>query len=186
MIYHACPLEGAFVIEPEPFEDQRGLFARTFCKKDFRQIGHRKEFVQFNHSVNRRKGTVRGMHYQLPPHSEIKLVRCIQGSVYDVIVDLRRNSPTFLQHFGVELSESNLLMLYIPEGFAHGFQTLKDHTALIYHHTAYYAPKAERGLRYDDPRLDIHWPLPPVALSKKDQLYPKINFQFNGLSSLSC
>ncbi|MEM9921316.1 MAG: dTDP-4-dehydrorhamnose 3,5-epimerase [Bacteroidota bacterium] len=182
MIYHPTSLADAFVIEPEPFKDHRGLFARTFCKKDFDAIGHKKEFVQFNHSLNLQKGTLRGMHYQMPPHGEIKLIRCVRGSVWDVIVDVRRNSPTFLQHFGVELSESNLLMIYIPEGFAHGFQTLEDDTALIYHHTAYYTPTVERGLRYDDARLAISWPLPPVAMSDKDKQYPLLNQDYMGLA----
>ncbi len=174
-------LSGAYLIECEPMRDSRGLFARTYCQREFEAIGHKKEFVQFNHSHNNEKGTLRGMHYQLPPFSEIKLIRCVKGSVFDVIVDIRQDSPTFLQHFGVELSEQNMRMLYIPEGFCHGFQTLEDHTALIYHHTAFYTPGYERGLLFDDPAIGINWPLVPTQMSEKDQHYAALEADFSGI-----
>ena len=175
MIFKETKLKGAYVIDLEPFQDERGLFARTFCRREFADIGHQDEFVQFNHSRTHEKGTIRGMHYQLPPSAEIKLIRCVRGSVYDVIVDLRKNSPTFLQYIGLELSDRNMQMIYVPVGFAHGFQTLEDNTELIYHHTAYYAPELEAGLRFDDPQIEIDWPMPPTVLSAKDQNQPLID-----------
>lgn len=182
MQFHTTPLSGAYSISLEPFVDERGLFARTFCQKEFAAIGHEKDFVQFNHSRNIHKGTIRGLHFQGPPHAEIKLIRCIRGAVFDVLVDARPESPTFLQHFGIELSAENMLMIYIPEGFAHGFQTLEDETELIYHHTAFYTPGVESGLKFDDPSLGIDWPLPPTVISKKDQNNPSINQVFAGLT----
>ncbi len=176
MKFVETPLKGAYIIKLEPLVDERGFFARTFCKKEFKEIGHLKEFVQFNHSKTVQKGTLRGMHYQVSPSSEIKLIRCIQGEAYDVIVDLRKESPTFLDHLVVVLSEKNMKMIYVPEGFAHGFQTLEDNCQLIYHHTAYYSPEDERGLYYDDPTLNISWPLEPKNLSAKDRSYPLLDF----------
>ena len=181
MLFHETSLAGVYTVELEPFSDERGLFARTFCKREFEEIGHQQEFVQFNHSHSNVMGTLRGLHFQHPPHAEIKLIRCIRGKVLDVIVDIRQGSPTFLQHFAVELSEENLKMIYIPEGFAHGFQTLAPHTELIYHHTAYYAPQAEGGLYYADPRLNIQWPLSPTVVSDKDQKQKLITDLFNGI-----
>ena len=176
-------LKGAYIVEPEPFRDDRGFFARTFCKREFSEIKHTKEFVQFNHSMTTTKGTLRGMHYQIPPSAEIKLIRCIRGSVYDVIIDIRKNSPTFLKHFGVTLSESNLKMIYIPEGFAHGFQTLEDNAQMLYHHTEYYTPQNERGLNYKDPAFKIDWPLIPVNMTEKDQKYSFIDTNFKGIET---
>ncbi len=181
MIFQSTSLQGAYTIDLEPFQDHRGLFARTFCAKEFEKIGHQKAFVQFNHSHTKQKGALRGLHYQNPPFAEIKLIRCIKGGVYDVIVDIRQNSPTFLQHFGVELTEENMKMIYVPEGFAHGFQTLEDGTQLVYHHTAYYIPSAEGGLKYDDPTLKIKWPLPITDLSKKDEKLPYVGSDFSGI-----
>ena len=181
MKFIQTPLNGAYVVELEPFRDERGFFARTFCKRDFSVIGHHQEFVQFNHSMTRYKGTIRGMHYQVPPSAEIKLIRCIVGEVYDVIIDIRKDSPTFLNHYGIVLSNENLKMIYVPEGFAHGFQTLSDNTQMIYHHTAYYNPEYERGLRYNDPVFGIKWPMPPTNLTEKDQKYPMINNNFKGI-----
>ncbi|WP_276502525.1 dTDP-4-dehydrorhamnose 3,5-epimerase [Terrimonas pollutisoli] len=181
MIFEPTPLQGAYLIRLQPIEDDRGFFVRTFCKKEFQGIGHDKEFVQMNQSYNKQKGTLRGMHYQSAPHEEIKLVRCIAGRVYDVIIDLRKESPTYLQHFGAELSEDNFCMLYVPEGFAHGFQTLSDHTSLVYHHTAFYAPGSESGLRYDDKQIGIHWPMTPTCLSEKDKQYPYLTENLNGI-----
>lgn len=182
MIFQQTKLKGAYLIDLEPFQDQRGLFARTYCQREFRQIGHWKPFVQFNHSLTRERGVIRGLHYQRPPHAEIKLIRCVRGRVFDVMIDLRRGSPTFLQYIGVELSDQNRRMIYIPEGFAHGFQTLEDNTELIYHHTAFYTPEAEGGLRYDDPLLNVQWPLAPTYLSEKDQNHLFVDDNFKGIN----
>ena len=173
-------LNGSFTIQLDPINDERGWFARYFCKKEFSTIGHNKEWVQMNHSFSLKKGTLRGMHFQKPPHSEVKLVRCIQGSVFDVIIDLRKDSPTFLKWFGTELSAENKLMMYIPEGFAHGFQTLEDNSGLLYMHTAYYSPEAESGLRYNDPLVNISWPLEISEISMRDNSHDLLE-KFNGL-----
>ena len=173
-------LNGSFTIQLDPINDERGWFARYFCKKEFSTIGHNKEWVQMNHSFSLKKGTLRGMHFQKPPYSEIKLVRCIQGSVFDVIIDLRKDSPTFLKWFGTELSAENKLMMYIPEGFAHGFQTLEDNSGLLYMHTAYYSPEAEDGLRYNDPQVNISWPLEISEISMRDTNHDLLE-KFNGL-----
>ena len=180
MIFEETKLKGAYVVSLQLLTDARGGFARTFCKKEFQQINHQKEFVQLNHSYNTFKGTVRGMHFQLPPYQEIKLIRCIKGAVIDVIVDLRENSPTFLQHVSVELSAENKKMMYVPENFAHGFQTLEDNTELIYHHTQFYTPQADTGIRFNDPMLKINWPLEPVMVSEKDKNYKLIDHTFKG------
>ena len=181
MKFTETPLKGSFVIDLEPFSDDRGWFARTFCKKDFQEIGHHKEWVQLNHSVTYKKGSIRGMHFQYPPHSEIKMVRCIAGAIYDVIIDLRQESSSFLQWFGAELSADNKKMLYIPEGFAHGFQTLTDDCQLIYHHTSFYVPGAEGGIRYDDQRVNIKWKQPIADISERDKNHPLINDTFKGI-----
>lgn len=182
MIFTETKLHGAFVIDPEPFSDERGLFMRTYCKKEFEKAGISTEFVQFNQSVNKMKGTLRGMHYQYPPHAEVKLIRCIQGAVFDVIVDLRRFSPTFLQWFGIELSSDNLKMLSVPPGIAHGFQTLEDNSQLLYHHSSYYTPSAEAGLNYNDSRIGIRWPLPVLMISEKDKNYASLDLTYNGIT----
>jgi dTDP-4-dehydrorhamnose 3,5-epimerase len=181
MIFTATPLSGSYLVGLQPFKDNRGWFARFFCKDEFLQIGHDKEWVQLNHSVSFEKATIRGMHFQLPPYQEIKMVRCIAGKVFDVIVDLRKGSPTFLQWYGAELSEDNQQMMYIPAGFAHGFQTLTDNCQLIYHHSERYTPKAESGLRFDDPAVSIKWPLPLKTISDKDAQYPYIGAHFKGV-----
>jgi dTDP-4-dehydrorhamnose 3,5-epimerase len=174
-------LKEAFVIELDPIKDERGIFVRTFCKKEFEQIGHHQEFVQLNHSFNIKKGTLRGMHYQRPPFEEIKLIRCVCGRVYDVIVDIRKNSPTFLQYVGIELSEKNQKMVYIPKGFAHGFQTLEADTQLLYHHTEFYNPMADAGINHADKKINIAWKLPISVISKKDSSLPFINEDFIGI-----
>jgi dTDP-4-dehydrorhamnose 3,5-epimerase len=181
MLFTETKLKGSFIIDLEPFADERGWFARSFCKKEFEQIGHSAEWVQLNHSVTNDKGTIRGMHFQYPPYAEIKLVRCIAGSVYDVIIDLRSDSPTFLQWVGEELSYDNKKMIYIPAGFAHGFQTLADNSQLLYHHTSYYIPGAEGGIRYDDKKIDINWKLPVTGISGRDKNHPLINEFFTGI-----
>lgn len=181
MNFTETKLKGAFVIELSPLKDERGGFARTFCKEEFKKINHIKDFVQFNHSFNIKKGTIRGMHYQELPHSEIKLIRCIKGAVYDVIIDIRRSSPTFLLWFGVELTADNMKMIYVPEGFAHGFQTLTNETELLYHHTGFYSPTAEKGIRYNDPALNIIWPETVSIISEKDKNYQLLSKNYKGI-----
>ena len=181
MKFIETPLAGAYTIELEAFRDERGLFVRTFCQKELATIGFHKQIVQINHSVTRKKGAIRGVHYQRPPACEIKIIRCIQGTVFDVMVDIRSGSPTFMRWYGLELSKANMRMVYIPEGFAHGFQTLTDNAELIYHHSAFYSPANENILRYDDPVLAINWPLPVSVTSLKDQNCPLINNDFAGI-----
>jgi dTDP-4-dehydrorhamnose 3,5-epimerase len=181
MIFEPGSISGIYVIGQEPFQDERGWFARFYCKKEFSKIGHQKEWVQMNQSQTERKGTIRGMHFQLPPHSETKLVRCISGSVYDVVIDLRKGSPTFLNWMAIELSSKNNKMLYIPDGFAHGFQTLEDHCGLIYLHTEYYSKEAESGIRYNDPQLAIRWPFAAEQLSPRDAAHPFLDPKFKGI-----
>lgn len=181
MIFTETTLKGSYKITLTPHGDNRGWFARTYCKKEFEQIGHHQEWVQMNHSFSSQKGTLRGMHFQHAPFSEIKMLRCIAGSVYDVIVDLRKGSPTFLNWFGTELSAGNKEMLYIPAGFAHGFQTLTHDAELIYHHSQFYTPSAEAGLRYNDEALNIVWPLAVSEISERDNNHPLIDSTFKGL-----
>ncbi|MEI6947700.1 dTDP-4-dehydrorhamnose 3,5-epimerase [Paraflavisolibacter sp. H34] len=181
MIFTPTPLAGGYEITLTPFSDSRGWFARFFCRQEFEQIGHSKEWMQMNHSFTSARGAVRGMHFQYPPFREVKLVRCISGAVFDVMVDLRQDSPSYLQWYGAELSAERRNMLYIPEGFAHGFQTLTENCELIYLHTALYQPKAEGGIRYDDPALNIQWPLPVAELSERDKKHSFIDKNFKGL-----
>jgi dTDP-4-dehydrorhamnose 3,5-epimerase len=171
MIFHETPLAGAFVIDLEKKGDDRGFFARAFCEREFAAKGLSTRFVQVNNSLSAQKGTLRGMHYQLAPRAETKLVRCIRGSLFDVILDLRKGSPTFGQSFGAELSAENRRMMYVPKGFAHGFITLADDTEAFYFVDEFYAPEQERGLRWNDPRFAIAWPAAPVVLSDKDRAH---------------
>lgn len=175
-------LSGAFIIELEPFVDERGLFARTFCREEFAKVGFNKQIVQINHSITKNKGTIRGMHFQLTPALESKIIRCINGAVFDVMVDIRAGSSTFLKWYGTELSKENMRMVYIPEGFAHGFQALTDNAELIYHHTELYSSEYERGLKYDDPVLSIDWPLEVKTISARDGSYPFVDFKFKGIA----
>jgi dTDP-4-dehydrorhamnose 3,5-epimerase len=161
-------LQGAFIIESEPNADSRGFFARTFCGREFAEHGLVSSFVQCSVSMNRNSGTLRGLHYQLPPACETKLVRCTAGALYDVIVDLRRTSPTYLQHIGVKLTAQNRRAVYVPEMFAHGFQTLTDETEVFYQINEFYTPSLGSGLRFNDPKLGIQWPLPVSSISEKD------------------
>ncbi|MBC7889812.1 MAG: dTDP-4-dehydrorhamnose 3,5-epimerase [Ferruginibacter sp.] len=181
MIFSETSLKDSYVVGLEPIIDERGWFARTYCKNEFNTIGHTKEWVQLNHSFTQQTGTIRGMHYQLPPFSEIKLVRCIAGAVYDVIIDLRKGSPTFLSYFGVELSSANKKMIYIPEGFAHGFQALREDSELIYHHSQFYTPGVEAGIKYNDTLININWPLALTNISTRDHEHPDLDFNFKGL-----
>lgn len=165
-------LPGAYVIEMEPIRDERGFFARSFCREEFLCRGLNPECVQCNVSFNRLRGSVRGMHYQAAPHAEAKLVRCTAGRIHDVIIDLRSDSPSYMHHVAVELDAGSWRMLYVPEGFAHGFQTLTDHAEVFYQMAATYVPEAARGVRFDDPAFGIDWPLPVAAISPKDAAYP--------------
>lgn len=165
-------LRGAYIIEPEQHEDSRGFFARTFCASEFREHGLVDTFVQCSVSVSRKQGTLRGLHYQLPPACEVKLVRCTAGALFDVIVDLRPTSKTYLEYIGVELTARNHRALYVPEMFAHGLQTLKDDTEAFYHISQYYTPEKAAGLRYNDPQLRISWPLSVASISPKDLEWP--------------
>jgi dTDP-4-dehydrorhamnose 3,5-epimerase len=169
MIFHQTELAGAFVIDIERREDSRGFFARTWCARELAEHGLNVNVVQANMSYNKARGTLRGMHYQVAPYAETKLVRCTRGAIYDVIVDLRPDSPTFKRWIGVELTADNRRALFVPEGFAHGFITLEDDTDVMYQVTAFYTPGAEAGLRYDDPAFGIEWPVPVAVISDKDQ-----------------
>jgi dTDP-4-dehydrorhamnose 3,5-epimerase len=175
------PLKNAFVLEVESYVDHRGKFARVFCQEELTDIGHNKGIVQINHSLTRKRGAVRGLHFQYPPKAEIKVVKCFTGAAFDVIVDLRRNSSSFLEWHGEVLSCENRKMMYVPEGFAHGFQTLEDDTELLYLHTEFYSPEHEGGVRYDDPKINISWPLEITDISKKDELHPLLPEDFEGI-----
>jgi dTDP-4-dehydrorhamnose 3,5-epimerase len=172
MRYTETPLAGACIIDPERFEDERGFLAISWARDEFIAHGLNPEIEQCNISYNHRKGTVRGMHWQASPYAEVKLVRCTRGSIYDVIVDIRDGSPTYLQWFGVELTAENRRALYIPEGYAHGFQTLEDATELSYQVSAPYAPAATRGMRWNDPAVGIVWPLEMTVISDRDARHP--------------
>jgi dTDP-4-dehydrorhamnose 3,5-epimerase len=172
MRFRPARLEGAFVVEPEPHEDERGFFARIWDATEFAAQGLDPGVAQISISCNRRAGTLRGLHFQYPPHQETKLVRATKGALFDVIVDLRKNSPTYLQWEGFELTDRNRLQLYIPKGFAHGFETLVDETEVLYLISAPFAPAAYGGLRYDDPALNIAWPLPVSVIAERDRNFP--------------
>ena len=180
MIFHKTPLEGAYLIELEKRGDERGFFARFFCEKEFESAGLEKNFIQINNSESAKKGTLRGLHYQLPPASEVKVIRAIKGSLYDVIVDIRAGSSTFGRWFGAELNDHNRLMMYVPRGFAHGFITLTDDVEAFYLVSAFYSPENERGLRFNDPNINIKWPLEPTEVSDKDRNWPLFNIDFHG------
>lgn len=172
MIFAEAELKGAFIIELQRLEDERGFFARSFCQREFEERGLNPKVVQCNISFNKEKGTVRGMHYQNAPHEEAKLVRCTRGAIYDVIIDLRPDSPTFLRYLAVELTAEDRRMLYIPEGFAHGFQTLEDNTEVFYQMSEFYHSECARGVRWNDPAFGIKWPLASPIISSKDRGYP--------------
>lgn len=172
MIFTETGLKGAYLIELEPIVDKRGYLARSFCVDEFDARGLSPTIAQCNLSLSYKKGTLRGLHYQVSPESETKLVRCIAGAIFDVIVDLRPGSATYLGHYGIELSAENRRMLYIPELFAHGFQTLVDDTEVFYQMGNFYAPDCQRGLRYDDPLVNIRWPLPVTEIAEKDLAWP--------------
>lgn len=175
MIYSPTPLEGAFILDIKPISDDRGYFTYLFDAREMEKQGLSAGLAQMKLSFNHKAGTLRGMHYQAPPAAEMKLVRCTRGAVFDVIVDLRLESPSYLKSFGVELSEDNHRALYVPQMFAHGYQTLRENTEVVYQVDEYYAPQHERGLRYDDPKLNIRWPLPVSLISPRDLNWPLIS-----------
>jgi dTDP-4-dehydrorhamnose 3,5-epimerase len=171
MIFNETPLAGAYLIDIEKRGDERGFFARAFCEREFAGHGLATRFVQANNSLSARKGTLRGMHYQLSPKAETKFVRCLCGALHDVIVDLRLDSPTFGQSFGADLTAENRRMMYVPKGFAHGFITLADDTEAYYLVDEFYAPEYERGIRWNDSKFSISWPAQPAVISEKDENY---------------
>lgn len=177
MKFEVTALKGAYVIEPELIMDVRGFFARTFCRNEFQKHDLVSDLVQCNISFNRKRGTLRGMHYQAEPYSEAKLVRCTMGAIYDVVVDISPDSPTFRKWIGVELSARNRAMLYIPKGYAHGFQTLEDDTEVFYQMSEFYHPEKAAGVRWNDPALAIDWPVPNPIVSEKDSSYSDIDRQ---------
>lgn len=179
MIYNSTKLDGAYTIDLDKSEDERGFFARFFCVNEFDKKGLDKNVVQINNSLSKDKGTLRGIHYQVSPKSETKIVRCIKGSLWDVIVDLRPDSTTFLQWFGATLSSENRKMMFVPKGFGHGFITLEPDTEVIYLVTEFYSPEFERGLRWNDPKIGIDWPIEPVIISDKDKNHKNFDINYN-------
>ena len=181
MIFTKTPIEGAYLIDLEKRGDDRGFFARVFCCNEFGEHGLDTQFVQVNNSLSADKGTLRGLHYQLAPAEEVKVVRCISGALWDVILDIRPDSPTFGKWFGAELTADNRRMMYAPRGMAHGFVTLTDNTEAFYLVTAFYAPDRERGVRWNDPHFGVEWPITPTVISDKDRdradFDPEINLK---------
>jgi dTDP-4-dehydrorhamnose 3,5-epimerase len=180
MVFTAARIPGVYIVEPDKLEDERGFFARTFCQREFEAHGLTTRVAQCSLSFNPRKATLRGMHYQVAPYAETKLVRCTQGAVYDVLADLRQDSPTFLQWLAVELTAKNRKLLCIPEGVAHGFQTLADDSELFYQISEFHHPECARGVRWNDPVLNIHWPLPPAIVSERDAGFPLLSSRVLG------
>ena len=172
VIFKETELPGLYLIEPQRLEDERGFFARAWCEKEFNEHDLKMAIVQCNVSFNKKKGTLRGMHYQTHPYAEVKLIRCTRGSIYDVIVDLRPDSPTFKRYISVILSADNHKSLYVPKGFAHGFQTLEDQTEVFYQMSEFYTPTAAGGFRWNDPMFQITWPHDTRTISSKDLSYP--------------
>ena len=174
MKFSKTPLEGVHIVDLEPREDSRGFLGRMFCEHEFAQAGLESRFVQINNSVSRRRGTLRGLHYQAPPHAEVKLIRVVRGAIFNVAVDIRRDSPTFARWFGLRLDDGNRAMMYTPRGFAHGFLSLTDDAEVIYLTSAAYAPGSEGGVRFDDPRVGIAWPILPAEVTDKDRAWPDL------------
>lgn len=175
MIFIPLKLEGAYLIDLDKREDERGFFARYYCEKELKSNGLETNWVQMNTTLTLKKGTIRGLHFQRYPMAEAKIIRCLKGSIWDVIVDLRKNSPTFGQWLNLELNESNRSMVYIPKGFAHGFQTLQDNCELLYMHSEFYSSLHEGGIRFNDPDLNINWPLSLEFCSNRDKNHPRLN-----------
>jgi dTDP-4-dehydrorhamnose 3,5-epimerase len=184
MKFHPTPLRDACTIEIERRGDDRGFFARVFCENEFRGAGLQPKFVQVNNSLSARKGTLRGMHYQLPPKAEVKVVRCVRGALWDAILDLRPDSPTFGRSFGAELTAENRLMMYVPRGFAHAILTLTDDTEAFYLVSEFYGPEQERGIRWNDPNFVVSWPIAPADISAKDAQWPDFDPVFHGIEQL--
>ena len=176
MIFHPLDIAGAYLIEPEKKEDRRGFFARTYCRLELEERDLDPTLVQCNVSVNKIRGTVRGMHWQAAPYEEIKMVRCTAGAILDVILDMRPDSPTFRRHVTAELTRENRHAVYIPAGCAHGFQSLEDDSEVFYQMSEFYYPEAARGVRWNDPAFDISWPLPVTVISEKVRSYPDFEF----------
>jgi dTDP-4-dehydrorhamnose 3,5-epimerase len=164
-------LTGAYIIEPEPLMDERGIFARTYCRKEFEARGLNPNMVQCSTSFNKRRGTLRGLHYRVAAHGEVKLVRCTRGAIYDIVVDLRPESPTFRQWCAIELTADNRTMIYVPEGFAHGFETLEDSSEVFYQMSELHEPAYERGIRWSEAEFKFEWPFEPVVISARDRAY---------------
>jgi dTDP-4-dehydrorhamnose 3,5-epimerase len=184
MKFHPTLLRGAYTVEVEKRGDDRGFFARMFCENEFSQVGLVPKFVQVNNSLSAKKGTLRGMHYQLPPRAEVKLVRCVRGALWDAILDLRPDSPTFGKWFSAELSAENRVMMYVPRGFAHAVLTLMDDTEAIYLVSEFYGLEQERGVRWNDPKFNISWPIEPSEVSAKDAKWPDFDPAFHGIEQL--
>jgi dTDP-4-dehydrorhamnose 3,5-epimerase len=182
--FHSTPLKDAYLIELERLGDARGFFARFFCEHEFERTGLATRFVQINNSLSYKKGTLRGMHYQLSPQAEVKLVRCIRGSLFDVILDIRPDSPTFGKWYGAELNDENRLMMYVPRGFAHAILTLIQNTEALYLVSDFYSPESERGVRWDDPKFSIEWPIAPIEISPKDRGWPNFDPELHGIERL--
>lgn len=181
MIFNPLILKGAFTIDVQPFQDSRGFFTRTFCEKEFAEHDLVQHFVQANHSGTNGKGVIRGMHFQHSPFCEVKLVKCVQGAIFDVIIDVRKDSPTFLQWAASELSAENKRMMYVPAGFAHGFQSLSDYSEITYMVSSFYNKECEGGIKYDDAAVRINWPLPVSLVSDKDLRIPLVDKDFKGV-----
>lgn len=179
MTFTELPLKGAYKIELDKKGDDRGFFARFFCVNEFAEYQLDSKIVQINNSLSKDNGTLRGIHYQLPPKSETKILRCLSGSIYDVIIDLRKDSPTYLKWHAEELTEDNRTMMYVPKEFGHGFITTSQNTEVIYLVTEFYAPDMERGIRWNDPQFDIQWPIKPIVISEKDKNHPDFDESFH-------
>jgi len=175
------PIDGLYIVENNEFVDHRGEFARWFCEKELKEIIGNRHIKNVNFSRTMKKGSLRGMHFQKPPKAEMKMVRCIKGRILDVVIDIRKNSSTFLQHYAVELSAENMKLFVIPEGFAHGFQSLEDNCEIMYLVTEFYSPNDEDSLRYSDPKIGINWPLPITNISTKDMNHPFLQNSFDGI-----
>jgi len=181
MKFFETELKGIYIIGPEPFQDERGKFYRVFCENELKEIGYTKKIVQINQSLTKQKGAIRGMHFQYPPKAEIKIIKCIYGAIFDVAIDLRKNSPTFLQWYSETLSSKNMKMIVVPEGFAHGFQALENNCEIIYCVSEFYSPENEGGVRYNDPKINIKWPLEVTDISDKDRNQDLLDDNFKGI-----
>lgn len=179
--FHPTPIKDLWIVQRQPLEDDRGFFCRFFCAEEFKVVGMEKTIAQMNHTYTIKKGSVRGLHFQYPPHAECKIVSCLKGEVYDVAVDIRQNSPTFLQWHSEILSAENKKSLLIPEGFAHGFQTLAENCEMMYLHTAPFSGLSEAAINISDPKIGIHWPLPITDISDRDRQHPFITEKFKGV-----